>query len=209
MTSPYLASAVELDGFREFTFLVSFIFHDVCFCCYCQQSYCSLTHHYLTGTLFSFSFLLGFLCPVMWYYATFLYFGNYYRKDPRERAGLAASAIAVSTPSGAYVHAFFLHVYGNQMQSLACVMMLYVIGLYLKHPLLLSCRMLSLPQMSVLYNECSHIMLIDAGNGMFSGGVDHSGDSTSLVPIFSCTLSKDVWLCNFTFLYCICYLMQI
>ncbi|KAG4379529.1 hypothetical protein GLYMA_16G004700v4 [Glycine max] len=30
----------------------------------------------------------------MWYYATILYFGNYYHKDPRERAGLAASAIA-------------------------------------------------------------------------------------------------------------------
>lgn len=41
-----------------------------------------------------FSFLVGFLCPLMWYYATFLYFGNYYRRDPRERAGLAASAIA-------------------------------------------------------------------------------------------------------------------
>ncbi|XP_047322700.1 uncharacterized protein LOC124926507 isoform X2 [Impatiens glandulifera] len=40
-----------------------------------------------------FSFLLGFAFPIMWYYATFLYFGNY-RKDPRERAGLAASAIA-------------------------------------------------------------------------------------------------------------------
>lgn len=43
------------------------------------------------------SFLTGFLCPLMWYYATILYFGNHYRKDPRERAGLAASAIAVST----------------------------------------------------------------------------------------------------------------
>ncbi|KAJ9538581.1 hypothetical protein OSB04_031314 [Centaurea solstitialis] len=41
-----------------------------------------------------FSFLVGFAFPLMWYYATFLYFGNYYRKDPRERAGLAASAIA-------------------------------------------------------------------------------------------------------------------
>ncbi|KAL0345064.1 UNVERIFIED_CONTAM: hypothetical protein Sradi_4337700 [Sesamum radiatum] len=41
-----------------------------------------------------FSFLLGFLFPLMWYYATILYFGNYYRRDPRERAGLAASAIA-------------------------------------------------------------------------------------------------------------------
>ncbi|KAG7546050.1 hypothetical protein ISN44_As12g014610 [Arabidopsis suecica] len=44
-----------------------------------------------------FSFLLGFVLPFLWYYATFLYFGNYYRKDPRERAGLAASAIAVIT----------------------------------------------------------------------------------------------------------------
>ncbi|XP_073052389.1 uncharacterized protein [Primulina eburnea] len=41
-----------------------------------------------------FSFLVGFLCPLMWYYATILYFRNYYRRDPRERAGLAASAIA-------------------------------------------------------------------------------------------------------------------
>ncbi|XP_061360245.1 large ribosomal subunit protein eL20z-like [Gastrolobium bilobum] len=41
-----------------------------------------------------FSLLLGFVCPLLWYYATVLYFGNYYRKDPRERAGLAASAIA-------------------------------------------------------------------------------------------------------------------
>ncbi|CAL9243914.1 unnamed protein product [Arabidopsis halleri] len=40
-----------------------------------------------------FSFLLGFMFPLLWYYATFLYFGNYCRKDPRERAGLAASAI--------------------------------------------------------------------------------------------------------------------
>ncbi|CAN8301622.1 unnamed protein product [Cochlearia groenlandica] len=40
-----------------------------------------------------FSFLMGFVFPLLWYYATFLYFGNYYRKDPRERAGLAASAI--------------------------------------------------------------------------------------------------------------------
>ncbi|KAH0871200.1 hypothetical protein HID58_078222 [Brassica napus] len=40
-----------------------------------------------------FSFLLGFVFPFLWYYSTFLYFGNYYRKDPRERAGLAASAI--------------------------------------------------------------------------------------------------------------------
>ncbi|XP_016462811.1 large ribosomal subunit protein eL20z isoform X1 [Nicotiana tabacum] len=41
-----------------------------------------------------FSLLLGFVFPFMWYYATVLYFGNYYHKDPRERAGLAANAIA-------------------------------------------------------------------------------------------------------------------
>ncbi|XP_024980363.1 60S ribosomal protein L18a-like protein [Cynara cardunculus var. scolymus] len=41
-----------------------------------------------------FCLLLGFVLPLMWYYATILYFGNYYRKDPRERTGLAASAIA-------------------------------------------------------------------------------------------------------------------
>ncbi|KAI4380347.1 hypothetical protein MLD38_006546 [Melastoma candidum] len=41
-----------------------------------------------------FSFLVGIIFPPMWYYATVLYFGSFYRKDPRERAGLAASAIA-------------------------------------------------------------------------------------------------------------------
>lgn len=41
-----------------------------------------------------FSFLLGIVFPLMWYYGTILYFGNYYQKDPRERAGLAANAIA-------------------------------------------------------------------------------------------------------------------
>ncbi|XP_058206584.1 uncharacterized protein LOC131320054 isoform X2 [Rhododendron vialii] len=43
-----------------------------------------------------FSFLVGFAFPLMWYYATILYFGNYYRKDPRERAGLAASAVCLT-----------------------------------------------------------------------------------------------------------------
>ncbi|KAK4269136.1 hypothetical protein QN277_022330 [Acacia crassicarpa] len=41
-----------------------------------------------------FCLLLGFACPLLWYYPTILYFSNYYHKDPRERAGLAASAIA-------------------------------------------------------------------------------------------------------------------
>ncbi|KAI3941210.1 hypothetical protein MKX01_029784, partial [Papaver californicum] len=39
------------------------------------------------------SYLLGFVFPLMWYYATILNVGNYYRKDPKERVGLAASAI--------------------------------------------------------------------------------------------------------------------
>ncbi|KAK9726926.1 hypothetical protein RND81_05G246300 [Saponaria officinalis] len=41
-----------------------------------------------------FSFLLGFVLPLMWYYATILYFRNYYQRDPRERTGLATCAIA-------------------------------------------------------------------------------------------------------------------
>ncbi|ONM29272.1 Ribosomal protein L18ae family [Zea mays] len=41
------------------------------------------------------SFLLGFLCPLIWYFATTLYCCKYYNKDPRERPGLAASAVAV------------------------------------------------------------------------------------------------------------------
>ncbi|KAF8045667.1 hypothetical protein N665_0750s0017 [Sinapis alba] len=40
------------------------------------------------------SFLVGFIFPFAWYFATFLYLTNYYRRDPRERSGLAASAIA-------------------------------------------------------------------------------------------------------------------
>ncbi|XP_020671780.1 uncharacterized protein LOC110091866 [Dendrobium catenatum] len=50
-----------------------------------------------------FCFLTGLLCPLVWYYGTFLYFSNHYRKDPRERAGLAASAIAALICSAAAV----------------------------------------------------------------------------------------------------------
>jgi len=42
-------------------------------------------------------FLLGFVFPFAWYVATFLYLISYYHRDPRERSGLAASAIAVSS----------------------------------------------------------------------------------------------------------------
>ncbi|KAJ6327638.1 hypothetical protein OIU76_004700 [Salix suchowensis] len=44
-----------------------------------------------------FFFLLGFVFPLMWYFSTILYFGKYYNKDPRERSGLAACAIAAIT----------------------------------------------------------------------------------------------------------------
>ncbi|XP_028763187.1 uncharacterized protein LOC114721529 [Neltuma alba] len=42
------------------------------------------------------SLLLGLVCPPIWYYATILHFNNYCLKDPGERTGLAASAIATS-----------------------------------------------------------------------------------------------------------------
>ncbi|KAF6175879.1 hypothetical protein GIB67_003367 [Kingdonia uniflora] len=40
-----------------------------------------------------FLFQLGFMFHLMWYYATVLYFGNYFHNDPRKRAGLAVSTI--------------------------------------------------------------------------------------------------------------------
>ncbi|KAK3160552.1 hypothetical protein QOZ80_1BG0061100 [Eleusine coracana subsp. coracana] len=40
------------------------------------------------------SFLLGFLFPLIWYFPAILYCCKYYNKDPRERPGLAASAVA-------------------------------------------------------------------------------------------------------------------
>ncbi|AQK93127.1 Ribosomal protein L18ae family [Zea mays] len=39
------------------------------------------------------TFLLGFLCPIIWYVAALLYCCKYYNRDPRERTGLAASAV--------------------------------------------------------------------------------------------------------------------
>ncbi|PIN14641.1 hypothetical protein CDL12_12736 [Handroanthus impetiginosus] len=54
-------------------------------------------------------FLLGFVFPLMWYYTTILYLGNYYREDPRERAGLAATAIAVSSLPNIFDAFFFVN----------------------------------------------------------------------------------------------------
>ncbi|XP_062207071.1 uncharacterized protein LOC133908858 isoform X1 [Phragmites australis] len=48
------------------------------------------------GIGWSSSFLLGFLCPLIWYFAATLYCCKYYNKDPRERPGLAASAIVAA-----------------------------------------------------------------------------------------------------------------
>ncbi|XP_039117233.1 60S ribosomal protein L18a-like protein [Dioscorea cayenensis subsp. rotundata] len=53
-----------------------------------------------------FSFLSGFACPLMWYYATILYFTRH--KDPRERGGLAASAIAALICTVAALVSFFI-----------------------------------------------------------------------------------------------------
>uniref|UniRef100_A0A453E816 Uncharacterized protein n=1 Tax=Aegilops tauschii subsp. strangulata TaxID=200361 RepID=A0A453E816_AEGTS len=52
--------------------------------------------HLANQTCFGCRFLLGFLCPLLWYYATTLYCCKYYNRDPRERPGLAASAIAAA-----------------------------------------------------------------------------------------------------------------
>lgn len=41
-----------------------------------------------------FSFLMGFIFPLLWYYATIRFFWTQRHNDPRERPGLAACAIA-------------------------------------------------------------------------------------------------------------------
>jgi hypothetical protein len=41
-----------------------------------------------------FSFLVGFIFPVLWYYGTIRFFWTQRQNDPRERPGLAACAIA-------------------------------------------------------------------------------------------------------------------
>ncbi|KAJ7542522.1 hypothetical protein O6H91_10G109800 [Diphasiastrum complanatum] len=41
-----------------------------------------------------FSFVLGFLFPLTWYYGTWLYVASYHKQDLRERPGLGACAIA-------------------------------------------------------------------------------------------------------------------
>ncbi|CAN6714799.1 unnamed protein product [Malus baccata var. baccata] len=56
-------------------------------------------------------FLLGFAFPPLWYYATVLYFGNHL-KDPRERPGLAASAIAVRNYADFFLNFFCLLMFG-------------------------------------------------------------------------------------------------
>ncbi|KAF9685126.1 hypothetical protein SADUNF_Sadunf03G0022000 [Salix dunnii] len=63
-----------------------------------------------------FFLLLGFVFPLMWYFSAILYFGKYYNKDPRERSGLAACAIAKRQCYDAVTvhvraeHAFFNHI---------------------------------------------------------------------------------------------------
>jgi hypothetical protein len=41
-----------------------------------------------------FSFLVGFIFPLLWYYGTIRFFWTQRQNDPRERPGLAACAIA-------------------------------------------------------------------------------------------------------------------
>ncbi|XP_014753509.1 uncharacterized protein LOC100824901 isoform X2 [Brachypodium distachyon] len=60
---------------------------DFCRCQVCLGKYT------LLGDEENPSFLLGFLCPLIWYIAALLYCCKYYNRDPRERPGLAASAV--------------------------------------------------------------------------------------------------------------------
>ena len=90
LISPFRASAVELDGFREFSQLLS-----MCVCVFVVDEFFCARVYVDQRTCFC-SLLLGLVCPLLWYYATFLYFRKYYQRDPRERDGLAANAVAVS-----------------------------------------------------------------------------------------------------------------
>jgi hypothetical protein len=87
-TNPFHVLVLVLDGsrmlFKPFLFFLSFSPYDL------------TSSNNTVLFFFDCRFLVGFLCPLTWYYATILYFGNHYRRDPRERGGLAASAIAVS-----------------------------------------------------------------------------------------------------------------
>ncbi|KAF3326894.1 60S ribosomal protein L18a-like protein [Carex littledalei] len=38
-------------------------------------------------------FLLGFLCPIIWYAAAAMHICKYYNRDPRERSGLTACSV--------------------------------------------------------------------------------------------------------------------
>jgi len=67
---------------------------DTPFYCCLYLDLCS--HSSLMDAPLLYSLLLGFVFPLMWYFSAILYFGKYYNKDPRERSGLAACAIAVS-----------------------------------------------------------------------------------------------------------------
>lgn len=94
MISLFHALVVALAGSRKcFFFLVNHVYHIPYFSWFLNFSFLSIVN---MNRGLCVRFVLGFAFPPLWYYATVLYFGNYYLKDPRERPGLAASAIAVS-----------------------------------------------------------------------------------------------------------------
>lgn len=133
-----------------------------------------------TGILICDRFLLGFVFPPFWYYATVLYFGNYRLKDPRERAGLAASAIAVRKRNPKFLH-FVL-----------------VLSLLLQHMMLLGnaidsswmCRLWSRPWLSwFLCSRCSFRALF--------GDIDHRKYARNR----SMEMSSVATLCRFDYCY--------
>ncbi|XP_047340692.1 60S ribosomal protein L18a-like protein isoform X1 [Impatiens glandulifera] len=58
-----------------------------------------------------FCFLVGFLCPLTWYFASFLYLFKYYNKDPRERGGLAANTVTALIFTVALIIGFALFMF--------------------------------------------------------------------------------------------------
>ena len=75
---------------------------------------------------FSNRFLLEFAFPPLWYYATVLYFGNYYLKDSRDRPRLAASTIVVSKNWVTFPAYYMVYSYHYQQLLHLCMLLFQI-----------------------------------------------------------------------------------
>lgn len=107
-----------------------------------------------------FRFLLGFVFPLLWYYATILYFGNYYRRDPRERAGLAASAIAVITLSLSTNNLIMLFLVLKSQASNCFWIELLKFIVFLPFLCSVRCNLSVLKQGFLFFGHCRHWLLL-------------------------------------------------